>query len=131
MLVGDGALGQPALDKLHRIVDVTVEFFVDRPDFRRLLRHIRAGATIIGPVLGEFDGAGHQFDDVMSVLAAVVRDGQNAGEVRDGDERALAHLFSVLINEFVLLTSSAHDSAGLLTIEQFHGLIDGAFRASP
>jgi hypothetical protein len=48
---------------------------------------------------------------VMGVLAGVVHDGQAVGEIRDGDERALAHLYSVLINEYVLLTSS--DDAGV------------------
>src|SRR5271154_4607051 len=42
------------LEKLHRIVDATALFFAERPNFRRLLRHIRGGATITGPILAEF-----------------------------------------------------------------------------
>jgi AcrR family transcriptional regulator len=117
------------IEKLHRIVDATASFFVERPNFRQLLRHIRGGATITGPILAEFgSGASARFDEVMGVLAGLVRDGQDAGEIRDGDARALAHLYSVLINEFVLLASSGDVGVGALTSEEFHGLVDGAFR---
>jgi len=117
------------LEKLHRIVDATASFFEERPNFRRLLRHVRGGATITGPILAEFgSGASARFDEVMGVLASLVREGQAVGQIRDGDERALAHLYSVLINEFVLLTSSDDAAVGTLTSAQFHALIDGAFR---
>ena len=49
-------------------------------------------------------------------------------EVRDGDARALARLYSVLVNEFVLLTSSDDATVGTLTSAQFHAVIDGALR---
>jgi TetR/AcrR family acrAB operon transcriptional repressor len=117
------------LEKLHRIVDAAALFFAERPHFRRLLRHIRGGAKITGPVLAEFgSSANARFDEVMGVLADLVRDGQAASEIRDGDERALAHLYSVLINEFVLLASSNDAGVGSLTSAQFHALIDGALR---
>lgn len=127
--VRKAAAGDDApLAKLHRIVDVTVGFFDSRPHFRRLLGHFRGGDAIIGPTLGGFDtGADGTFGDVMTVLTDLVRDGQHAGEVRDGDARVLAHLYSVLINEFVLLTSAEQSHPGTLTSTQFHGLIDGAF----
>jgi hypothetical protein len=64
----------------------------------------------------------------MGVLAGLVRDGQDVGEIRAGDARALAHLYSVLTNEFVLLTSADDADAGTLTSAQFHALIDGALR---
>jgi AcrR family transcriptional regulator len=120
------------LEKLHRIVDATVSFFAERPNFRKMLRHIRGGATITGPILPEFgSGPSTRFDDVMGVLADLVRDGQDAGEIRDGDARALAHLYSVLNNEYVLLTSSDDADVGVLTSAQFHAVIDGALRNDP
>lgn len=120
---------EPAMAKLHRIVDVTVEFFDDRPQFRQLLRHLRGGAAIVGPVLGGLDaGTESTFDDVMTVLAELVGEGQQTGEVRDGDARALAHFYSVLVNEFVLLTSAQATPTGTLTATQFHSLIDGLLR---
>jgi hypothetical protein len=64
----------------------------------------------------------------MTLIADIVGDGQEAGEVRDGDAHALAHLYSVLINEHVLLAAEGESGGGTLTPEQFHGLIDGALR---
>ncbi len=117
------------VDKLHRIVDVTVAFFEARPDFRRLLRHITGGPAIVGPTLAGYAAeADGQFLAAMTLIAGIVGGGQEAGEVRDGDARALAHLYSVLINEHVLLAAEGESSGGTLTPEQFHGLIDGALR---
>jgi TetR/AcrR family transcriptional regulator len=121
--------GEP-LDKLHRIVDLTVDFFAERPHFRLLLRHIRGGPTITGPVLAEFAAeVDDRYLEIMANLARIVKDGQAVGQVRDGDERSIAHLYSVLINEFVLLDSTPVESnVGILTSAQFHELVDGALR---
>ena len=123
LLASAAAEDLPPIGRLHLVVDVTVEFFARRPDFRRLLRHITGGDMVTGPVLGEFAGdVQGRFAEAMSVLVSIIEAGQAAGEIRDGDAAALAHFFSVLCNEFVLLPTDG------LTAEQFHGLIDGAFR---
>jgi AcrR family transcriptional regulator len=116
------------LDQLHRIIDVTVAFFAAHPDFRRLIRRMTGGAAIVGPALAEYPRDADGFITAMSILAGIVSTGQKAGEIRDGDPRAIAHLFSVLINEHVLLAEDEADT-GTLTAEQFHGLIDGALRS--
>jgi AcrR family transcriptional regulator len=119
------------LDKLHCIVDVTVEFFEARPDFRRLLRHLAGGQPIIGPALGELGETNDRsFVAAMTIIAGIVSSGHDAGEVRAGDPNAIAHLYSVLINEHVLLTASGDSNGGGLTADQFHGLIDGALRSA-
>jgi hypothetical protein len=43
----------------------------------------------------------------MTVLAGIVSDGHNAGDIRGADAHTIAHLCSVLINEPVLLAT--HD----------------------
>lgn len=117
------------LDKLHHIVDVTVAFFEARPDFRRLLRHITGGTAIVGPALADYAGdVDGYFTQAMTLLAGIVGDGQKADEIRDGDVYAIAHLYSVLINEHVLLAAEGESTIGTLTPEQFHALIDGALR---
>ena len=128
--VAEAAAGdETPMVKLHRIIDVTVAFFADRPHFRDLLGHLRGGTAILGPVLGEPEtGTNAIFDEVMTVLADLVRSGQQADEIREGDPRALAHLYSVLINEYVLLTSAENAVAGTLSAAQFHDLVDGALR---
>jgi TetR/AcrR family acrAB operon transcriptional repressor len=117
------------LAKLHGIVDVTVAFFEARPDFRRLMRHVTGGTAIVGPTLAKYSSAadGH-FLEAMTLLAGVVGDGQDAGEIRDGDARAIAHLYSVLINEHVLLAADGESNIGTLSPAQFHGFVDGALR---
>jgi AcrR family transcriptional regulator len=118
------------LEKLQQIVDLTVDFFAARPNFRLLLRHIRGGATITGPVLAEYAGdVNERFVAIMTTIAAIVQDGQAIGEIRTGDAAALAHMYSVLLNEFVLLEANADEAnTGTLTAEEFHALVDGALR---
>jgi TetR/AcrR family transcriptional regulator, acrAB operon repressor len=119
------------LDKLHRIVDVAVAFFEARPDFRRLLRHITGGSTIVGSALAQYAGEGRTDDDfvkAMNLIAGIVGDGQRAGEIREGDAGAIARLYSVLINEHVLLAANGESNSGTLTRHQFHALIDGTLR---
>jgi hypothetical protein len=48
--------------------------------------------------------------------------------LRDGNAFAIAHLYSVLINEHMLLAAGGESSPGRLTSQQFHALIDGALR---
>jgi hypothetical protein len=61
----------------------------------------------------------------------MVEDGQARDQIRGGNGRALAHLYSVLVNEFILLHSGqdASEIVGL-TSEQFHGVVDGALRGA-
>jgi hypothetical protein len=62
-------------------------------------------------------------------IARIVQEGQAAGQIQQGNERSLAHLFLVLLNEFVLLGEhSVESNVGTLTAEQFHGFIDRALR---
>jgi AcrR family transcriptional regulator len=117
------------LDTLHRITDVTSEFFEAHPDFRGLVRHITGGTAIVGPALAEYtaDVDGY-FRRSMMLLAGIVGRGQEMGEIRGGNAFALAHLYSVLVNEHVLLGSDEGSNVIRLTSEQFHGLVDGALR---
>jgi AcrR family transcriptional regulator len=121
------------LEKLHVLVDDTVTFFSERPYFRHLMRHVRGDATITGPVLATFaDRVNLRFEEALSLIASIVEDGQSRGQVRAGNARALAHLYSVLVNEFVLLHSGPNESnPDTLTSVQFHGVIDGALRGAP
>jgi AcrR family transcriptional regulator len=118
------------LEKLHVLVNDTVTFFNDRPYFRLLMRHVRGGAIITGPVLATFaDRVNLRFEEALRLIASIIEDGQARGQIREGDGRALAHLYSVLVNEFVLLYSGRDESdVGTLTSAQFHAVVDGALR---
>jgi AcrR family transcriptional regulator len=118
------------LQRLHHLVDVTVTFFKVHPAFLRLVRQINGSSAIVGPALAQYTGSvdGH-FNEAMNLISAVVAEGQASGELRDGSPGAIAHLYSVLINEHVLLAVEGQtNDTGWLTPEQFHGLIDGALR---
>jgi AcrR family transcriptional regulator len=120
------------LEKLHDIIDATEAFFEARPHFRRLLGQLRGGSTITGPVLAGYAGeVDARFTAAMDLLASVVADGQSRGEIRTGHAPALAHLYSVLINEHVFLSAEATERSGTsLSREEFHALVDGALRTS-
>jgi hypothetical protein len=58
----------------------------------------------------------------MAVMTDLIRQGQQIAEIRTGDARALAHLASVLTNEFALADLGP-------TTAGFHAVFDGALRA--
>jgi AcrR family transcriptional regulator len=121
------------LEKLHHMVDFTGAFFAERPYFRLLLRQIRAGESVTGPVLAEYasDVSG-RFVEAMTILASIVQEGQDAGEIREGNPGALAHMYAVLLNEYVLVAAESVDTnVEALTPGQFHALVDGALRRPP
>ncbi|MFF3568625.1 TetR/AcrR family transcriptional regulator [Nocardia jiangxiensis] len=112
-----------ALERLHRVVDTAAVYFRARPDFRSVLRQVQGGSAIIGPVLAAFaDDVYGRFAQAMNLMADLIGEGQETGEIRAGKPAALAHLASVLINEFALADAD-------LTAEDFHAVFDGALRA--
>lgn len=118
------------LDKVHKVIDLGIDFFTDRPHFRLLLRHIRGGPAVTGPVLAEFaDNVDARYLEVVLHIARIVQEGQAAEQIRPGNDRSIAHLFLVLLNEFVLFgVNSDESNLGVLTAQQFHDFIDGALR---
>jgi AcrR family transcriptional regulator len=119
---------EPAIDRLHRVGDSAACFFAARPQFRALLRQLQGGTTIIGPVLARFAGDVYgRYAAAMTLMTDLVLDGQAEGDVRSGDARALAHLASVLTNEFVLAQPATSEQPMLTSVE-FHALFDGALR---
>jgi TetR/AcrR family transcriptional regulator len=113
------------LERLHLIVDNAAAYFLARGHFRSLLRQMQGGSAIVGPVLDAFaDDVLGRYAHAMTLMTDLIREGQQAGEVRDGDPGALAHLASVLINEYALADVA-------LARSEFHAVFDGALRADP
>jgi AcrR family transcriptional regulator len=114
-----------ALERLHSVVDAAAAYFSTQKQFSALVRQVQGGAAILGPVLAAFaDDVYGRYGHAMAMMADLVRKGQQSGEIRAGDPSALAHLASVLTNEYVLADLP-------LTPEEFHAVFDGALRASP
>ena len=112
-----------ALERLHRFVDAAAAFFGARGYFRSLLRQMQGGSAIVGPVLDAFaDDVYGRYAQAMALMTRLIREGQEDGEIRDGDPGALAHLASVLTNEYALVDAA-------LAPSEFHAVFDGALRA--
>lgn len=115
--------------KLHGVADATIGFFSERPDFRRLLSHLRGGPAITGPVLAAYASTdATPFHDIMKTLTDLIEAGQGARDLRDGEPRAIAHFFSVVVNEHVFLASASPEHGPRLDEAQFHDLIDAILR---
>jgi AcrR family transcriptional regulator len=119
------------LGKLHCVLDENVAFLDERPYFRLLLRHIRGGPTITGPVLAEFSSqSDERFEEAMVLVSSIFAEGQAVGDIRKGSPPALGHLYSLLVNEFILLDAVPDESDfDRLSSGEFHELIDAAFRS--
>ena len=119
-----GSEGTP-LERLHQIADNAAAFFGARPHFRSVLRQVQGGSAIVGPLLDAFaEDVYGRFAQAMAVMTDLIRQGQQIAEIRTGEPRALAHLASVLTNEFALADLG-------LTTADFHAVFDGALRAPP
>ena len=117
-----GSGGTP-LERLHLIVDDAAAFFGARPHFRSVLRQVQGGSAIVGPLLDAFaDDVYGRYAQAMAVMTDLIRQGQKAGQIRAGNPAGLAHLASVLTNEFALADVS-------LSAMDFHAVFDGALRA--
>jgi AcrR family transcriptional regulator len=114
-----------ALERLHAIVDTSSAYFSDHKNFHSLLRQVQGGAAILGPVLAAFaDDVYGRYGQALTLMADLIREGQDSGEIRNGDPAALAHLASVLTNEYALADLS-------LSRAEFHAVFDGSLRAPP
>jgi AcrR family transcriptional regulator len=111
------------MQRLKSIVDAAAAYFSAHKNFSLLIRQVQGGAAILGPVLAAFaDDVYGRYGHAMEMMTELVREGQESGELRAGDPRALAHLASVLTNEYVLADLP-------LTRAEFHAVFDGALRA--
>lgn len=126
-----GSEGTSSMAKLHQIIDGTVAFFERYPDFRQMLRRVReADATVTESLTHYAADRLEHFTRTLALMTGIVEDGQNAGEIRDGDTSALLHLYMTVVYEHVLL-ATANPPTGTLTLDQFHAFVDGALRQPP
>jgi AcrR family transcriptional regulator len=114
------------LGKLHEMIDWVVTFLTEHPHFRALLSQVSHGSVVAGYSLAVPSTDDGYFSSIMTAITGMIDEGQVSGEIRAGDPRSLAHLFSVLLNEYALL--DAMPGIGKLTEAQFHEFVDGALR---
>jgi AcrR family transcriptional regulator len=116
------------LGKLHEVMDWFISFLTEHPHFRALLSQVSHGSMVAGYNLAVRSTDDGYFSSIMNAIAEVIEEGQVRGDIRGGDPGSLAHLFSVLLNEYALL--DALPGVGKLTEAQFHEFVDGALRVT-
>jgi AcrR family transcriptional regulator len=130
MVAGAAGSDRPPLDQLHVIVDTAIVFFAEQPYFLKVLGHVRGEVTLAGLAVGAMgEERRDYFAEIQECIAGIIEEGQRRGDLRAGNARSLAHLYSLLMNEFLLI--GADSTVDRLTASQFHGLVGGAFGLHP
>jgi AcrR family transcriptional regulator len=125
-----GAIAQGSaspLAKLHEVTDWVITFLTEHRHFRALLSQVSHGSMVAGFSLAVPSTDDGYFSSIMNAITGVIKEGQANGDIRAGDAASLAHLFSVVLNEYALVDLIPGD--GKLTEVQFHEFVDGALRA--
>jgi AcrR family transcriptional regulator len=116
------------LARLHEVMDWVITFLAEHPEFRALLSQVSQGSMVAGYSLAGRSTDDGYFSSIMTAIAGMIDEGQVRGDIRSGDPRSLAHLFSVLLNEYSLLDTAP--GVGKLTAAQFHEFVGGALRVA-
>ena len=121
-----------ARDELHRVVDASITYFRDRPDFYRVFQRELGGAT--WAMRASLNEAGFaRYREVMAFEERIFAAGIRAGELRDDDPEIAAALFSGLVQAYIAQWVFSLDGDGrsrvdaAYPVERFHELIDRAF----
>ena len=121
-------------DQLHAVVDASLAYFRERPDFYRLFQRELGGATwALRASLNEVGYA--RYREVMTFEASIVAAGVAAGELRPGDPEILAALFSGMVQAYIAQWVFGLDADGssrvddAFPVERFHDMVDRAFGA--
>jgi len=126
-----GAIAQgnaSPLARLHEVMDWVITFLAENPHFRAVLSQVSQGSMVAGYSLAGRSTDDGYFSSIMTAIAGMIDEGQVRGDIRSGDPRSLAHLFSVLLNEYALLDTAP--GIGKLTTAQFHEFVGGALRVA-
>lgn len=126
----DGA-GTPR-EQLHHLADFQVHFFRDHANFGRL--YLRAARVDLGELATPVEQAVRDnYDEAMALEAKLFREGQELGELRDGDAEVLAMLFSGIMSAYhatdpLVVDDGAHRSERM-PLTELHDILAAAFAA--
>jgi len=123
---GDGS----AMDKLHALVDAEIGFFRLHRHFGRL--YLRTSSATSPSPERAVDQAMHdRFREAMGLQAGIMRQGQEAGELRAGDPEVLARMFSGFISAYQATDPAVigddPDATELLPLTSLHEMVERAF----
>ena len=110
-------------ETLHQLADYQVQFFREHANFGRL--YLRGSGATLGELLNKTDHAVvENYTEAMNLQTKLFRDGQDAGELRDGDPEVLSLMFSGIVSSYQ--TADVTDER--MTLAELHEILDGAFR---
>jgi AcrR family transcriptional regulator len=124
----------PARDRLHHLATFQVQFFRDHADFGRLF--LRSSGIPLSKGSAPADRAiAENYTEAMNLQAKLFRDGQDRGELRDGDPEVLALLFSGLVSAYQatdpVVVAGAPPGTERMALAELHEVLDGAFALAP
>ena len=125
-------------DLLHRLAEFQVQFFRDHASFGRLF--LRSSGLTMGELDAKLEqsskvdrSAIENYTEAMNLQAKLFREGQDAGELRDGDPEVLAMLFSGLVSAYQasdpLIVGRPESGDERMPLTELQEILDGAFRA--
>lgn len=124
--------GGRAADLLRRLATYQVEFFREHTNFGRLF--LRASGVTLGDLESKIDRAvADNYVEAMTLQSKLFRQGQDSGELRDGDADVLARMFSGLVSSYQATDPVVASGAALGTepmpLPEFLEVVAAAFRA--
>jgi AcrR family transcriptional regulator len=115
---------------LHRLADFQVAFFREHASFGRLF--LRSSGVTLGALETKIDTSTvENYTEAMNLQAKLFRDGQDAGELREGDPDVLGRLFSGLVSAYQaadpLVVGNGAAASEAMPVEELHEILDAAF----
>jgi hypothetical protein len=108
-----------------------VTFFREHTSFGRLF--LRTSGVTLGDLDSKIDqSAVENYAEAMNLQAKLFREGQESGELRDGDPEVLAQLFSGVVSAYQASDPLIVGSAGAterMPLDELHAILDAAFSA--
>jgi TetR/AcrR family transcriptional regulator len=120
-------------EALHRLADYQVAFFREHANFGRLF--LRTSGTSIGDVESGVDRSiAENYTEAMNLQSKLFREGQERGELRDGDAEVLAMLFSGMMAGYQAtdptVMGDSPAASERMPLADLHEIIDAAFRST-
>jgi TetR/AcrR family transcriptional regulator len=120
------------IEQLHRLIDFEIGWFRANRHFGRLyLRH--SSATMLSSDRDVDAVIATNYDDAMVLQSALIKRGQQAGQIRDGDPEVLARIFSGMISAYQALDPAVVSDAprpreiAQFPLSRLHEVIEAAF----
>lgn len=119
--------------KLHQMVDYSISFYHEHPDWGRTYLHM--ATTAVPYFESEGEAEDYRAPDATDITAQVIREGQSGGEFVSGDPIVLARMLTGMVVTYLstdpAIMGNESAAGNGLPLEQFHAMIDRTFCCFP